>query len=203
MKRFAIHIVALSVLAFSAVVGRADTTSLVYQTTVSLPGVTQGPGNIVKVSLAGNTIVNLARGRAFNAVVPANEVLATAVSGEFPDFVFKFIVFDKTTGSNLVTVADVSSTDKASAGAANTAVMSFLDIQSAGSSSNKFNSGTLVLAGKTSVIFSGPTSNTTFNLSASLTGVVDLTADSADATILVSKGKAGIKGKPIAVLIEP
>ena len=86
-------------------------TSDVYRLSMSFTGIFQGTNNLSRARqiqyarfFAGD-IVNLALGQPFNSPVPTNEVLAYVDSGSTNSI----IVYDRNSGSNLVTVADVTS----------------------------------------------------------------------------------------------
>ena len=208
MKQFFVSAVLVAVSLSSVAVSHAVTSNLVYKTDVVLLSVTQG-GTLMNPKIMGTTlttkhIINLARGRVHTATVPAHEVLAVAVNGVSGAWNFRLIVFDKTTSSNLVTVATVPTTDQATAGAAHTVVTSFIEVPVAGSSTYNFSDGSLVLSGKTDVKFPTTDMRTTiFNLSGSVVGAIDTTENGVAVTRQIAKGKVIIGGRTIGILVEP
>jgi len=86
-------------------------TSEVYRLTMSFTGIFQGTNDLSQAKeiqyaeFFARDIINLATGQPFNSPVPTNEVLAYVDGGSTNSIV----VYDKNAGSNLVTVAQVTS----------------------------------------------------------------------------------------------
>ena len=210
MKRLMLAVVIVAIGLGSATSSHALTSNLVYQVSVTgMTGVSQGIGvggvpKIVTTTMSGNSLINLARGRAINAKVPANEVLAVAVNGWIGTWGFTVIVYDKTAQVSLATVADVTDTTRATSGAAHTVVTSLLDVNSTSSSVNNLDGGSLVLSGVTSVKFpSADPRAILFTLSGSLVGIMDVTMNGTLTTMQITKGHIATKNKAIGVLITP
>jgi hypothetical protein len=90
--------IAAIVAGFSALVS-AQTTSKVYQVTITLKGVRENdtpPPYSLKFTLTNDNLVNLALGNALGAPVPTNEVLALAGHHEGGPYL---VVFDTASGS--------------------------------------------------------------------------------------------------------
>jgi hypothetical protein len=131
-------------------------------------------------------------------------VLAVAVNGFVGAWNFKIMVYDPTAQVNLVTVADVPWTDRATSGATRTIVTSLLDVQDTGGTSNKLASGTLLLSGATSVKFipTGP-QDTRFTLGGSLHGAIDVTMNGIPTTLQITAGHVATKNKAIGIVVMP
>lgn len=139
----------------------------VYSVKFGFTGATQdevgGQPAIQSIKGTATALVNIARGRAPDATVPANEVLAAVLDCSSA---LGLIVYDTTSHSNLVTV-----------------------IPGTPPGPNSLDDGFLVFTGKASLDTNGcPT-----KLSASVTGVIDATftddVGTHSGTILVMKGK--------------
>ena len=173
----------------------------VFEAKLSLSAVAQDTGSgapaIEKLKISGNQLLNVARGRSPQAVVPENEVLVVIVDCASSDS--RLSVFDTTGGTELVTLADSGEVDVV-VGATSGASVAAMDVNDVGTAQNGLDGGYLVAAGTFKL---GPGSCPA-GLKASLSGVVDGTVTDDVGThpfsVLVLKGKLSTQKTSIATL---
>lgn len=180
----------LSVLALPSA-ARADA---VYALELSFSAVVVTDGALAKQKVTNDVLVNLARGRAVDAPVPGNEVMALVfdcVTGEG-----SLVVFDGLTGSVLVPWATGDAEDLLLAPNGGAFALD-LDVAEVGENENGIDDGYLVV---TAQFKPGPMDCPT-GIKATVSGALDVTVtddvgtDSLTAVLL--KGKASFSSGPI------
>jgi hypothetical protein len=170
---------------------RADA---VYALELSFSAVVVTDGALAKQKVTNEALVNLARGRAVDAPVPGNEVMALVfdcATGEG-----SLVVFDGLAGSVLVTWATGDAEDLLLAPNGGAFALD-LDVAEVGADENGIDDGYLVV---TAQFKPGPM-NCPSGIKASVSGALDVTVtddvgtDSLTAVLL--KGKAGFSSDPI------
>ena len=145
-----------------------------------------GQPKIARFEVTDKAIVNLARGRAPDAAVPANEILALLVNCATREG--NLIVFDTTSRAVLAVVADIDNSWLVEDVRKVEGLM-LLDIRNVGSPSNKLDGGLLMLAVKFRKVATGCPAK----IQASVTGVVHATitddTGTESVTVPIPKGK--------------
>jgi hypothetical protein len=178
-------------------IGRAATDD-VYQVSVSLHGLYQSTNDLTQAKeiqtavFNAKDIINLALGHRFNSAVSSNQLLAFVSTGGSTNSI---IVYDKSSGSNLMTVANVTSRGSVSQGGLEDFIwkISFLDLgatnvivggvtNTVGSSTNTFTGGSLQADGWKF------TKGGKFQLTSSVNGVVNADSDGDAFHVLVPSG---------------
>jgi len=158
--------------------------------------VQDGPA-IAHVKFSGESLLNLARGRAPDAAVPAGEILAFRVDCGSAEG--SLIVFDTGGNSVLATIATTERIDVVHAGSKGEFSM-VLDVAESGNGDFAVHDGTLVVLGKLSI----GGGSCPVSLKATASGVVDATTtdnvSTDDITAILSKGKFTTPGVSIATL---
>jgi hypothetical protein len=191
-------------------VGRAATDE-VYRVSVSLHGLYQATNELTQAKEIQNAvfnakdIINLALGRSFNSAVSSNQLLAYVSTGGSTN---SLIVYDKSSGSNLMTVADVTSRGSVSQGGLEDFIwkISFLDLgatnvivggvtNTVGSSTNTFTGGTLQVEGWKL------TKNGKFEVISTVNGVVNADSDGDTYHVLVPSGELTFGSPAIGKII--
>lgn len=149
-------------------------------------GGTMGAPLIEKVKVSGDTLLNVARGRSPDAVVPDNEVLVVIVDCD--TWESRLSVFDTTGGTELVTLADSGDVEVV-LGATSGVVVADMDVNDVGNTQNGLDGGSMVVAGT----FKFGAGDCPAGLKASLSGVIEVTITDEVGTesfpVLVQKGK--------------
>lgn len=170
---------------------RADA---VYALELSFSGVVVTDGELAKQKVTNEALLNLARGRAVDAPVPGNEVMALVfdcVTGEG-----SLVVFDGLAGSVLVTWATGDAEDLLLAPNGGAFALD-LDVAEVGGDENGIDDGYLVVTAQ----FKPGAMNCPSGIKANVSGALDVTVtddvgtDSLTAVLL--KGKASFSSDPI------
>lgn len=167
----------------------------VYGVNLSLSAVAVVDGSLEKQKVGSDALVNLARGRAADAAVPDNEVLAVVLdcaTGEA-----SLVVFDTTGATVLVTIGTSDDEDLVSALDGDGAFGAVIELADVGNATNGIDGGYLVV---TAQFRAGP-GNCPTGIKATASGVLDVTitddvgTESFSAVAL--KGKASFSSEPI------
>lgn len=177
-------VLGLAGLTISAQAGGVSTSLL--SITGNLSGSSDAGGGVVlKQTIDQDAIINLAQGRSLGTPVPANEVLALLL--ECGGTNATLLVFDTTSGSNLVTLATSGGVVQVNSATKGIAGIPF-QINSVGDGQNGIQSGTVVLNLKTSV-----SGGCVTKFSAAVSGVLDTIVTLPFGTfsngVIVTKGK--------------
>jgi len=143
-------------------------TAEVYQASMSLHGLFQGTNDLTDIKeiqtavFYTKDIINLALGNPFNGAVSSNDVLAYVNSGSTNSI----IVYNKSTGSNLVTVATVTSRGSVSQPNVTDFIWK-ISVVDLGGATNSFEGGELQAEG------SKTTKGSTFDVDSRVDGTID------------------------------
>jgi len=169
----------------------------VYAADLSFSGVAITDGFLGKQKIASDAILNVARGRAPDAAVPANEVLALVVDCTTGDA--SLVVFDVDLDSVLVTMATSGEEDLLLAPNGGAFGLEF-DVADTGNASNGLDGGFLVVTG----LFQPGPGGCPAGIKATAGGVLDVTitddVGTRSLTAVLLKAKASFSSAPIAQL---
>jgi hypothetical protein len=176
----------------------------VFEADLSLSAVVQGDDQgtpvIEKVKVTTEGLLNVARGRSPDAIVPANELLAVVVDCATKDA--SLVVFDTNGPSVLVTVADVDEVEELDVAfdAKGGSIVADLELEDVGDADNSVDGGHLLAAGR----FKIGAGECPISVQAALSGVVDVTitddVGTESFTLLALKGKLKTGKESIATL---
>jgi len=169
----------------------------VFPVSASFSASSQDGAAIGHTKVPGDALLNLSQGRAPDAVVPSNEVLAFRVdcsSGEG-----SLIDFDTVGMTVLTTIANTERTDVVTGGTKGEFGI-VLDFTNSGSPTFKIRDGLLMVVGKLSI----GAGDCPVALKANATGIIDVTVTdnigTDDVTAILTKGKFSTSSESIATL---